>query len=98
MQTHLIQQYIQSIPEHTSVIKLNDSATALSKAQSRNYFVFKKIVKKILEEAEDDRLIGIDGHDIAASETYLSVDLLHPSDQGHILMGRRLAERMKGEN
>ena len=69
-----------------------------SDPQSRNYFVFKKIVKKILEEAEDDRLIGIDGHDIAASETYLSVDLQHPSDQGHILMGRRLAERMKGEN
>lgn len=66
--------------------------------QYRNYFVFKEIVKSLLNETEDNRIIGIDGHDIAVDETYLSVDLLHPSDQGHIFMGRNLAERMKGEN
>ena len=47
---------------------------------------------------EDTRFIGIDGHDIVEDETYLSVDLLHPSDQGHIFMGRNLAKRMKGED
>lgn len=66
--------------------------------QYRNYPVFKEIVKRHVEEAEDNRMIKIDGNVVAADETYLSVDLLHPSDQGHILMGRNLAEQMKGGN
>ena len=66
--------------------------------QYRNYSAFREIVKKLLNEMEDTRFIGIDGHDIVEDETYLSVDLLHPSDQGHIFMGRNLAKRMKGED
>lgn len=69
-----------------------------SDPQYRNYAAFREIVKRLLDEMEDARFIGIDGHDIVEDETYLSVDLLHPSDQGHIFMGRNLAERMKREN
>ncbi len=72
--------------------------TDRSDPQYRNYFVFKEIVKRLAGEMKDDRVTAIDGHDIAADETCLSTDLLHPSDNGHILMGRNLAERMKGEN
>ena len=63
--------------------------------QYRNYPVFKEIVKRLVEETEDNRMIKIDGKEVASDETYLSVDLLHSSDQGHILMGKNLAGKMR---
>ena len=68
-----------------------------SNPQYKNYLVFKEVIKNLLREMDDSRVSGIDGHDIVMDETYLSIDLLHPSDQGHIFMGRNLAEKMKGE-
>lgn len=60
--------------------------------QYRHYECFKEIVKNLVEEIEDSRIVHIDGAQVAEDFTCLSTDLLHPSDQGHIRMGRRLAE------
>ncbi|MCI9338507.1 MAG: hypothetical protein HFH93_13395 [Lachnospiraceae bacterium] len=60
--------------------------------QYRHYEPFRKIVKNLVQETADHRIISVDANAIAADATYLSVDLLHPSDQGHIRMGWNLAE------
>lgn len=63
--------------------------------QYRHYEPFKKLVRELVQEMKDDRMVYFDGHDILLDETYLSTDLLHPSDQGHICMGRNLADRIR---
>lgn len=62
--------------------------------QYRHYGAFKEIVKRLAGECNDSRIQYIDGQEIAGDLTYLSVDLLHPSDQGHIRMGKNLAAAM----
>lgn len=42
-----------------------------------------------------NNLIYIDGKSIMDSGSYLSFDLCHPSDYGHIRMGENLAEIVK---
>lgn len=61
----------------------------------RHYRSFKKIVRRLVNEIEDERLINIPGECILNDFNYLSVDLLHPSDDGHIMMGENLARLMK---
>lgn len=63
--------------------------------QYRHYGCFKEVIKKLVEEVADDRIVHIDGAKVAEDLTYLSTDLLHPSDQGHIRMGIKLADIMK---
>lgn len=63
--------------------------------QYRHYGCFKEVIKKLVEETADDRIVHIDGAKVAEDLTYLSTDLLHPSDQGHIRMGIKLADIMK---
>lgn len=61
----------------------------------KHFEVFKKIVKSLVTEMQNERMIYIDGLSIAPDLTYLSTDLLHPSDHGHILMGEMFAKQMK---
>lgn len=60
--------------------------------QYRHEEPFREIVRELVKETDDSRFVHIDGRAIARNLTYLSTDLLHPSDQGHILMGQNLAE------
>lgn len=62
----------------------------------RHYENFKAIVKRLSHEMGDSRMKWIDGSWIAKDMTYLTTDLLHPSDYGHICMGENLAQAMKG--
>ncbi|MCR5754348.1 MAG: hypothetical protein K6G30_06025 [Acetatifactor sp.] len=56
------------------------------------YDSFREVVKKVVGESGDDRFTCVNGKEVARDMTYLSVDLLHPSDQGHIRMGQNLAD------
>ncbi len=60
-----------------------------------NYRAFKTIVRELIEQVTDKRMISIHGEDILKDITYLSIDLLHPSDNGHIKMGENLAELIR---
>lgn len=53
---------------------------------------FREIVKQAVLEMNDCRIRWIDATGIAKDFTYLSTDLLHPSDYGHIHMGENLAK------
>ena len=63
----------------------------------RNYREFRRIVKERMEKIEDPRFIHIPGDQIACDITFLSTDILHPSDWGHIQMGERLAAWIRKE-
>jgi hypothetical protein len=60
-----------------------------------NYRAFKQIVRKVVKELADNRIINIQGEKVLKDYSYLSTDLLHPSDDGHIRMGENLAAMMK---
>lgn len=62
-----------------------------------NYPVFCDIVKREAKAAAelDGRFHQIDGKEIGKNLSYLTVDLLHPSDEGHCLMGENLANAIK---
>jgi lysophospholipase L1-like esterase len=56
-----------------------------------NYRCFKAILRQELEIIPDRRIVLIPGEEILKDLAYLSTDLLHPSDDGHIRMGEHLA-------
>lgn len=64
---------------------------------ARHYLPFKQITRELTAElaAQDARFISIHGENILQGSENLSCDLLHPSDEGHILMGQALAEAMQ---
>lgn len=59
---------------------------------ARHYESFKQVTRELTAAQKDDRFISLHGEDILYDPTGLSCDLLHPSDEGHILMGQALAE------
>lgn len=59
----------------------------------RHYRSFKEIVRQTSSAIKDQRFHLIQGEDVVKDLTYLSTDLLHPSDNGHIRMGINLAAR-----
>ncbi len=61
----------------------------------RNFHSFRQIVREQTKKQGDGRMAHLGGETILKSLTWLSGDLLHPSDTGHILMGRELAEKMR---
>lgn len=61
----------------------------------RHYARYKEIIREIIKKLEDERMILIHGEDVLKDMTYLSTDLLHPSNQGHIFMGENLAAIMR---
>ena len=68
-------------------------------ANYRHYRSFKEITRKLAGQmqADDDRFTSVRGEDVMKDLTCLSADLLHPSDNGHILMGGNLAEILREE-
>ncbi|WP_127583096.1 SGNH/GDSL hydrolase family protein [Paenibacillus koleovorans] len=56
---------------------------------------FNEQLRDIHRLLDDPNLHLIEGSDILTDFSGLTSDLVHPSDYGHILMGERLAERMK---
>lgn len=63
----------------------------------RHYSSFKEIVKRRVNELKDKRMVHIAGEWILKDFSYLSTDLLHPSDEGHIRMGQNLAQFIQNE-
>lgn len=61
----------------------------------RHYAPFKQITRKLVAAQKDNRFISLHGEDILHDPTGLSCDLLHPSDEGHILMGQAVAKEIQ---
>lgn len=76
----------------------NKGLIALDKdsAYYRHYRSFKEIVRQTALKVGDYRFHLIKGEEILKDFTYLSTDLLHPSDNGHIRMGANLANQLIG--
>lgn len=62
---------------------------------SQNFFRFGSVLKAICQRLQNQHLFVIDGANLLTDVAGLSTDLLHPSDDGHILMGYRLGEKLK---
>lgn len=64
---------------------------------ARNYIPFKQITRSLTEKvaATDHRFVSLHGEDLMPDTTCLSCDLLHPSDEGHIMIGQALAESIR---
>ncbi|MFH1731025.1 MAG: SGNH/GDSL hydrolase family protein [Planctomycetota bacterium] len=56
---------------------------------------FRESVAAIVEKLDRPKLVHVDGRDILQDVRGLTFDLVHPSDDGFIEMGRRLAERIR---
>ncbi len=56
---------------------------------------FCRILQEIIEKKNQKNLHFIDGASILTEFTGLTVDLLHPSDYGHLLMGENLSRILK---
>lgn len=58
---------------------------------------FTQAYKEIYAEQKCDNLYFIDGGKIVDDWTYLTADLLHPSPNGHIAMGHKIAKIIRDE-
>ena len=58
---------------------------------------YNKAYKEIFEEQKCDNLYFIDGKQILNDWTFLTFDLLHPSPNGHLEMGKRIADKIRNE-
>lgn len=63
----------------------------------RHCLPFREVTRRLAADAaaEDPRFVNIHGDEILQNTDGLSCDLLHPSDEGHILMGQALAEHVR---
>lgn len=64
----------------------------------RNYRGFKQLIREFMETEQvkqDGRMEWIRAEDIVENLTFLSADVLHPSDNGHIRMGEKLAAKLR---
>ena len=64
----------------------------------RNYRNFKRIIQEFMDTEQvhrDGRMELIHGEEIVENLAYLSTDVLHPSDNGHIRMGEKLAAKIQ---
>lgn len=85
-----VQIYVMDIFSHrASILKDHESE------QYKHCNLFRSVVQKLVSDINDDRVKYISGLSVATDLTYLSTDLLHPSDQGHIRMGENLAKQME---
>lgn len=50
------------------------------------------VLENLYEQSSSDNLVYIKGSDVLNDLTGLSCDLIHPSDYGHFIMGKNLAE------
>ena len=72
------------------------TAVEQDSAYYRHYRSFKKTVRQTVLKVGDHRFHLVKGEEILKNFTYLSTDLLHPSDNGHIRMGANLADQLTG--
>jgi len=84
--------YCIDIFAHRAPILLNHED-----GQYRHIAAFREIVRALVREMDDSRFVHIDGLSVAPDMTYLSTDLLHPSDQGHVRMGQNLANIIEAD-
>lgn len=56
---------------------------------------FNQITERIVAEKNERNIHFISGKDILTDFTGLSIDLLHPSDDGHIIMGENLSKHLR---
>ena len=61
----------------------------------RKYLDFEAVLKKIRQEDTSGCLHLIEGKEILKDVQGLTADMTHPSDDGHIMMGQRLAENLE---
>lgn len=80
---------ITPFPAHYQFAK-NKSAES-----SQNFGRFCTALERIQKNSSSQDLFILSGSDILTDVGGLTTDLLHPSDDGHILMGFRLGERLK---
>ncbi len=99
--SYLLKRMKESMAERIYVIDMFPNKGLLLKDHQEPYYQryrsFRKIWKEKMEKVEDKRFVHIDGEAVAKDFSYLSTDLLHPSDHGHILMGENLAAIIKAE-
>lgn len=80
---------LSPFPAHYRYAKDRDSMA------SRNYFLFGDALRKVAQKIGSRDLFFLDGAEILTDTSGLTADLLHPSDDGHTLMGFRLAEKLR---
>ncbi|MCG3148618.1 MAG: hypothetical protein PCFJNLEI_02063 [Verrucomicrobiae bacterium] len=73
----------------------DDAARTLGLCAEHNQ-AFRTILRRIHADSRDPHLHLIEGTDILPSFAGLSADLIHPSPDGHQLMGFNLAARLRG--
>lgn len=72
-------------------INFRDDCAEIKEKQER----YCEILRNYVKELDAENLYLIEGSNIAKDLSYMTVDLLHPSDYGHMKMGLNLADRMK---
>jgi lysophospholipase L1-like esterase len=80
---------ISIYPNSADVLKNPDSPGA------ENNRMFVERLQKIHQSLNHPCLHYVDGHTILTDFSALAVDLIHPSDYGHTLMGQNLAEAIR---
>ena len=91
---NLIEQIRSNHPDKPIVIISifpNGASGSLSQANHS----FTQILENIVNRRQDPLLYFISGTEILSRFSGLTVDLLHPSDDGHIVMGENLANKLK---
>jgi len=58
---------------------------------AKDNVILSNISREIIRELADDNLHFVAGDQVLTNISHLSTDLLHPSDDGHIMMGENLA-------
>jgi len=96
---YLLSKILTSPAKEIYIITMFPNKGLIAKDVHSKYYVhyraFNKAVIEIMKDVKDSRIKLISGEDILKDFTYLSTDLLHPSDNGHIRMGEHLAKMMK---
>ncbi len=96
---HLIHTLHQARPD-APIFVLNifpnraDHARKRTEPAAVNTPLFNAIVPRLVAEIASPQVHFIDGRDILTDLAGLHTDLIHPSDEGHLLMGQNLAARL----
>jgi len=68
---------------------------AVGSSQKEKFIAFEEALKKISTEFPEHNLHLIEGSRILTDVSGLTVDMVHPNDDGHILMGQNLANLLR---
>lgn len=97
---HLVNTIIDKNPNKPiAVISIypNGALTSLNKESksTKNNLAFNEISERIVRELKNPNVHFIAGEDILTDYSGLSIDLVHPSDNGHIIMGENLSNKLR---